>query len=456
MLKSISIKRTLTLLFLQASLYFLALFLTVIQEVSPIVKEWDSLIYNHVFVEDLDLSGKTLDEARSSLQKNYMELIQNKVIFVHAGPKTYTLSLDQVLKGNNLEAIIKEALYLGKEDSLLLKYQYIKHGFPKKYTLSLEYDEKIIKRFVHQIASSLNSEVKNAQIIQKGRGKLEVIPSQAAYSLDEPKLISLIQTALSQKITENIAITAPITEVQPQYTTEYMAASTTKIASFSTSFPHTPDGRTENIRLSAEAINGTLLMPGDVFSFNETVGETTLEKGYKMAPVISNGTITQGLGGGICQVSSTLYNAILRTGLCSLERRPHSKISTYVPIGLDATVSYGTIDYKFKNTFNYPLYIEAYTDASQIYITVYSHSSLSGKDYRIENDVYQLLPSPVTYRYDSSLSPTDRILVQKGTIGYKAKSYRKLYTNNQLVSTEEIADDIYRPSPTIYRTGFPK
>ncbi len=456
MLKTFSAKQILILLALQTFLYLSAFTLVLFNEMSPVIKKWDSLIYSNISVEELDLSGRTTAEAESYLTSTYVEPIQNKRLFVQVGPHTHTLPLKRIIKATNLSTVLEEALQLGKSDSFFTKYQHVKYGVTKNYSLTFEYDEQAIADFVKSLNATLQTEVRDAKIQKGPKGKPEVIPSQTAYKLDQEKLIQQIHTTLSQKITDDLSITAPIEEIKPRYTTEYMQAATTKIASYFTLFPSTPDGRTENIRLSAEAINGTCLMPGEVFSFNEKVGETTREKGYQKAPIIANGSIIYGLGGGICQVSSTLYNAALLAGLNSLERRSHSKVSTYVPIGLDATVSYGSIDYKFKNTFDYPLYIEAYTDSNKVYVNLYSHSSFAHKNYVIESNIYRTLPSPVIYRYDSKLQPTDKVILQRGSVGYKVKSYRKLYEGTTLVSTEEIGDDTYRPSSTIYLVGEQK
>jgi vancomycin resistance protein YoaR len=139
---------------------------------------------------------------------------------------------------------------------------------------------------------------------------------------------------------------------------------------FTTEFSPDAANRNHNITLAAKAINGVAVRPGEVFSYNETVGPTSKARGYKLSQIFKNGRKLKGYGGGVCQVSSTLYNAVDAAGMQIVERHPHSRKVSYVPPGRDAATSYGSSDFKFKNTQPYPIVIEAATTASSVTVTI--------------------------------------------------------------------------------------
>jgi len=255
-------------------------------------------------------------------------------------------------------------------------------------------------------------------------------------------------------INDNKVLT--VEEIEASITKTMLLNIDTKIASFSTSYQGSPSGRATNIKVATKPINGILLMPDDIFSFNKIVGNRTKENGYFDAKVIVNNKIESGIGGGVCQVSTTLYNAILRTGMRSLERKNHSLPSSYVDIGLDATVSWDHLDYKFKNTLGYPVIIECYTSNAQLYFNVYSNAKLANKTYTIENDVYEVIKPPIQYIYDRTYKETSPKLTGHGSNGYKVRVIRKTYENGLLCNSEVISNDTYKPTPTVYTVGVKK
>lgn len=180
----------------------------------------------------------------------------------------------------------------------------------------------------------------------------------------------------------------PKEEIAPKETgTKDSAIINTCIASFSTKLDFSSEERNNNIGISIKAINGKLLMPGEVFSFNEAVGERTRDKGYLEAPVIIGNKQGMQVGGGICQVTSTLYNAILVAGVQNIERTHHTVPAVYIKPGLDATVDWGMIDFKFTNTLEYPISIEGYVQNKELYINIFSNPNLNKKKYTIENKI---------------------------------------------------------------------
>lgn len=190
-----------------------------------------------------------------------------------------------------------------------------------------------------------------------------------------------------------------------------------QLASSSTTYVNNAN-RTTNLRLAANKINGTVLMPGETFSYNTIVGERTIAAGYKNAAIYENGQVVDGLGGGICQVSSTLYNSVLKSNLDIVERTNHMFLTTYSPGGLDATVAYGSLDFKFKNNRSYPIKIAASVENG--YCTVQIYGLRTDDDYQIE-------------------------LFSKKIGARTYQAYKSFYKNGQFVGTQLISTDTYSP-----------
>lgn len=147
-------------------------------------------------------------------------------------------------------------------------------------------------------------------------------------------------------------------------------ANASVISEFSTKFNENNLPRVENLKLASIAIDNVILKPGEVFSYNAHLGPTTKDRGFEKAKIIVNGEEKEGYGGGVCQISSTLYNAAKNAGLEIIERHPHSKKVSYIEKGKDAATSYGVIDLKFKNTFYHPIRIDSYIDGNTVYVQI--------------------------------------------------------------------------------------
>ena len=226
------------------------------------------------------------------------------------------------------------------------------------------------------------------------------------------------------------------------------------LSSFRTSFTSSNSNRSTNIRLCSEKINGTVLMPGETFSFNQVVGKRTPEAGFKPATAYSGGKVVQEYGGGICQVSSTLYNAVLYANLEITERTNHGYKPSYVDPGLDATVSWGGPDFKFTNNRDYPIRIVC--DTSNKILNIYIYGLKRDTDYKVVLDAQYVstVYFKTVYQKDSSLASGQSRVIQSGSNGCKTSTYKYLYdANGTLVSSECISRDTYNPHNKIVAVG---
>ena len=215
----------------------------------------------------------------------------------------------------------------------------------------------------------------------------------------------------------------PLKIITPEVTTSMLGieAFPDLISSFSTRYNTRQVDRTTNLKLAAEKINGTVIMPGEVFSYNTVVGKRTIEAGYKEAKIYVNGEVVDGLGGGICQVSTTLYNAALYANLEIVQRRNHQFVPSYAAAGLDATVVYGAIDFQFKNTRNYPIKIVCSVDNGIVNFGLY------GLKEQIEYEVV-----------------VNSNVISRSSTAIKSKTYRTLKLNGQVVETQLLSSDTYK------------
>lgn len=248
----------------------------------------------------------------------------------------------------------------------------------------------------------------------------------------------------------------PLKVLYPNVTTNQIGneAFPDELSSFKTSYTTSGYSRSTNIELAAQKLNDVVIMPGETFSFNQTVGQRTKSAGFKEATAYSNGKVVQEVGGGICQVSSTLYNAVLYANLEIAERTNHGFKPSYVKPGLDATVSWGGPDFKFKNNRNYPVRIK--TDTSGKILRIYIYGLKTDNDYTVTLDAQYVsnVPFKTIYQNDSSLGSGESKVIQSGSNGCKTTTYKYLYdSNGTLISSSCISRDTYNPHNKIIAVG---
>ena len=224
------------------------------------------------------------------------------------------------------------------------------------------------------------------------------------------------------------------------------------IAEYETNFNEQNINRSTNIKLATSKLNEKIILPGEIFSFNDVVGRRTEEKGFKLAHVYQNGKIVDGLGGGICQVSSTLYNACLYANLNIIERKSHQFMPAYIEVGRDATVVDGYIDFKFKNTRNYPIKLICSADSGKLKCKIYGKKEETEYNVEVKSEILECIKFKSIYEEDDNIK--EKIIVQNGKNGYKSKTYKILKINENIISKELISIDTYNVINEIIKTGI--
>ncbi len=296
---------------------------------------------------------------------------------------------------------------------------------------------------IEQIAQTIKKKPKNAYL---STNPLEVHADEngveLAISIDEAKQI------LSEEKEEYI-LPLKITEASTKVADLGENAFPNLLSTYTTNYDASNINRDNNLVLAANKINGTVINPGEVFSYNQTIGKRTIENGFKEAKAYAGGKVVLDVGGGICQLSSTLYNSVLLANLEVTERHNHYFKTTYVPEGRDATVSWGALDFKFKNNRKYPIKIEAIVGDGVATINIYGIKQEDDYTVVIDSSVTSIISSKTEYQVDSSLKDGEEVTTQKGSNGCTSETYKTLLKNGAVVSKTLISSDTYNALPTI-------
>ena len=252
--------------------------------------------------------------------------------------------------------------------------------------------------------------------------------------------------------------TIPLKITIPKKTIEDLGeeAFPNKLATYTTRYDPSNKNRSNNIAISSEKIDGTIIMPGEVFSYNQIVGERTIAAGYKEAGAYAGGKVVQDVGGGICQTSSTLYNAALLANLEITDRSNHQFLTSYVSAGRDATVSWGGIDFQFKNTRSYPIKIEASAKNGVCTMSIYGIKEETEYEVVIQSVVLSYIPYTTKYENDPTLEEGKEVVEQSGYTGCTSEAYRILKLNGEVVSKTLLSKDTYDPMTKIIKRGTKK
>lgn len=278
-------------------------------------------IYPGIMIDDFKVENMTKEDALSYIKEFKEEELLNKKMEVAYQDKSYTIGLKDLDYSYNYEEAVDQAYKLGREDKLFQRYKEIKRIKEKGIIIPLDprYDKSKIQGIVENISQELNTESKDAQFNFNG-GNIIISEEEVGRKVKEDELVKLINENI-EKLTD---IEIPMEQIEPKYTKAYYSRINGIIGEYSTGFKNSGVGRKKNIQLSSSSLNGKILHSGESISYNETTGPRQKQFGYEEAPVIVGGELTPGIGGGVCQTSTTLYNAILLADLTILERHPHS------------------------------------------------------------------------------------------------------------------------------------
>ncbi|PQV65494.1 Putative peptidoglycan binding domain-containing protein [Abditibacterium utsteinense] len=331
-----------------------------------------------VSIAGVAVGGLTQSEARAQLQKRFGEL----PLILKTGARGFEATLSDLGGQPSINATVKKAAKIGRDGNAIGNFVrvYGAKAAGERLSLPIEWNKSQLIAKLKAFDQSYTTRAVDARLKVDENG-VQILPDQSGRKLNLGATAQQIQSKYFVGVHEIKAFTR---ETPPQISAADLAGEDVLLASYPTRFNPGLTGRTANIRVACEAIEGKVLMPGETFSFNEMTGERTFRKGYRMAHIFetkpgeTEAEVVDGLAGGVCQVSSTLFNAVRRANeavgvrrLKIVERNTHSLPVTYVPAGLDATVAWPYKDFRFRNKFSHPIYLRTTIRRSKLIIGIW-------------------------------------------------------------------------------------
>lgn len=416
------------------------------------VAEWADRIYPGVSVMGIDLSGLTRAEALDVFADDVLEKVQENALTVMAKGQEFMLYYEDLELELDLLQLMNDAMAFGKDWTFEEKLEQIRNGERiQELSVDYRYGDEPVLAFVRSVADAVDVPARNASITRSG-GTFNITAHTNGQVVDQELLVAEMKAALDGK--ENKTVEAQIVTSSPKITAESLSKINGELASYSTSFAGSIPGRVNNIGVAARSISQTLLMPGEVFSYNDTLGPINIASGYQNAGIFLNGRLDEGIGGGICQVSSTLYQSVLHSGLEIVQRRNHSMKVSYLPAGLDAVVYGPYLDLKFRNSYPSPILVTSHVSGSTLTVTVYGNKAdMGGRSYRIFSEVNNVIEPEEIIEKDPTMFVGQREVTQDPVTGYRSTTYKQTIQNGSVVKTEVISVDNYRKVDKIVREG---
>ena len=403
-----------------------------------------------VRVGTMELAGLNRDQAEALIHTELQQDLEQPVIFFRDDYQQ-EVSLGELLVPVDTSTVLEEIWQAESDLGFMDRFDAVFRTNNRDYTLllvepDLEQQEALVTEW-----NQLWGQEKIEPHLQLDQGEVIIRPGQNGLRVDEEMVFASLSDLLGND--EEIQIEIVFIEEVPDNTREDLS-SLIELSTFSTKFREHEINRSHNLRLAAEKINGTALQPGETFSFNGVVGQRTWGAGFRTAMVVVGNVFEEELGGGICQVSSTLYNSALLAGLEIVERYNHGISITYVPLGLDATVYYGVQDFKFRNNQDHPVYIGTSSADGTLTIAIYGDES-ERKNIKLRSIVDSVIGYSQETKVDNSLAPGTQRVSNVGSPGYHARGFQDIYdeSGEKLLETITLSNDYYRPSPRVILVG---
>ncbi len=416
------------------------------------------MIYQGVFVDGVHVGGMTVAQADEALRQNNAAKANSFSLAINIGNKSWVLDNSNVPATRYLDSVLKQAYAVGRQNTTAIigtnltpfrervdtmlntldHYVYLKSN--------ATYDHDAVRAKLNEISAFVTRDPVNSVILSfdPNSRTFTFSDEQAGVTIDTEALYQQVVAKLDQgAVNESITVAPAL--ITPSVTKTDMMNNFKLVAAFTTETTGDKN-RNNNISLACQAINGRVLLPGESFSFNQTTGERTTDKGYREAGAIAAGQLIEDVGGGICQVSSTLFNAVVRADLEIVSRSPHAWPSTYVKIGEDATVNWPNLDFKFRNNKSTPVFILAYYKDRKCSAEVWGMSLGTGVTIDLSSRTIRTIEpsSEVKYVQNTSLMPGESKETVKARTGYVVDTYKVWFKDGVEAKRELLYTSTYK------------
>lgn len=412
-------------------------------------------IYPGITVGGKDVYGLNREQAIEKLNIDFYNETSNKNLIMRAKEYQVEVTPEDLGFRWNIDEAVEQAYAIGRRGNPLERYKKIKEvEAGVNIPVELLYDKSRIDDIVRNTGLVVNKDPEEGEfefidgriIAHDGKPGYKVNEdfvrteltnyAETLYSLKEPKIVELL-----------------VDEVKPEKSTAYERINGV-IGQFSTSLKGSSENRIYNVRHSLEAVSGKMLNPGESLSFNEKTGPRSVRNGYRDASVIINGKYEDGTGGGVCQTSTTLYNALIRANVTIDERHNHSIPASYVPYGLDAAVNDSNMDLKFTNNYDFPIFIYGEVEGIVVTFTIYGDTNAVKNQYKFDSVVSQREEPEVIETLDPTMEINSKELLKQGYPGLHVISYRYEYDKDgKLIEKTILNKDYYKKINFEYKVG---
>lgn len=433
------------------------------QRIQQMIQAYQNTFLPNVTINGTELTGYTLEEAHQALEQKYAARIHQEVTLTF-GEKSWKFVPEQMGARIDLASQVEKAWAYGKTGGEMERYEEIMTLLEEPVDLSAEltYDRAALEQFVLNIKQEIDCQPVNATRRIVDNEKFEFTDSSVGYSLDAKALMDQLAGVILTGGADRIELTPEVLEPNPSR--QELEESTILLGECTTSLAGSSHSRTNNVNLALGYFNYLEIQPGEKVSFNKVVGKRTEKNGFSKAPEYAGTTVITGIGGGVCQASTTVYGAVLRAGLDILERHPHNMTVAYVKPSQDAAVSDDDKDMRFQNNTDSTLVFFAWVDSVKEEATVKIYGKPIDTNIRIEilSEVIQtdIRGGKITYEQDTD---GDRVwyvddppvLLSQGKPGMHSKAYRVYYdlTTGEQLDKKKLSEDVYEPQNDIYLVG---
>lgn len=417
----------------------------------------EQLIKGGIYIGNVDIGNLTESEAVAAVEA-YVEEIGESVITLEAanGGQVQVTAADLGLKWTNRD-VIEQAAQIGQEGNVIVRYKIMKDLQHEnvRYDMELAYDINVINQILTEQCVGFDSRAVDA-VMTRADGEFHIQDGSSGFLLDVETSIDLIHDYMLEEWNhEDGFIALNVNEEKPRGSYEELAQAQDVLGTFTTSFTSSGKARVANVTNGSRLINGVLLYPGDEFSTLAEITPFSEKNGYYMAASYSNGKVVDSLGGGICQVSTTLYNAVLLAELDVTERFNHSMIVAYVDPSADAAIAESAgKDFKFVNNTDYPVYVESLINGKKITVNIYGRESRAeNREVVYESEVLEVINPGADVIYADASQGIGYIRKESAHIGYRAKLWKVVKVDGVEVERTQVNTSKYKATPRYATVG---
>ena len=404
-------------------------------------------IYENIFVNGIDVGGLNQNDAFNKINTAIQKPIDKKIItFKDDNGSQYQFTFKDFNAAYNIKDAVQKAYDYARSGKLLKRYEQVVklRKNPVKITAAYGFSDEFVKSKLGELESKVYVKPINATVYRQNN-KFVTVAGKSGRKLNLEQTFARLKTLLANK--QEGSVDLVFDEVKPFYNESDFDNVKDVLGSYTTNFNGSNSGRNTNIINAARKINNCVVYPAEVFSTNNALKPFTEKNGYQSAAVIVDGKIVDDLGGGICQVSTALYNAVLYSELKVVQRQNHSLKVGYADYGYDATLAGDYIDFQFKNSTKSPILIESIVSGTNLTVKIYGAENRDpNRKIKFENALVSVIEPPAdTITYTNELPDGEKKVIAKAKKGYKYKLYKLVYKDGKQIEKVQVNSSYYKP-----------